>query len=102
MAGQAPHSAIAVLEKIDNNLRLVSLKELPLETFYTAVVGSVRRLNEAYAFEAGCLDKTGVGEGPYEEIRQFMRGMEGVTLTAQVKEDHVNLNVPKGEIYRKQ
>lgn len=36
---------------------------------------------------AGCLDKTGVGEGPYEKIKQFMRGMEGVTLTAQVKED---------------
>ena len=36
---------------------------------------------------AGCLDKTGAGEGPYEEIKQFMRGMEGVTLTAQIKED---------------
>jgi phage FluMu gp28-like protein len=47
----------------------------------------VRRLNEAYTFEAGCLDETGVGEGPYEEIRGFMRGMDGVTLTAQVKED---------------
>ncbi len=68
-------------------LRLVYLKELPLETSYTAVIGSVRRLNEAYAFAGGCLDKTGVGEGPYEEIKQFMRGMEGVTLTAQMKED---------------
>ncbi len=36
---------------------------------------------------AGCLEKTGVGEGPYEEIKQFMRGVEGVTLTARVKED---------------
>ena len=81
------HSAIAVLEKAGDDLRLVYLKELPLETPYTAVIGSVRRLNEAYAFAAGCLDKTGVGEGPYEEIKQFMRGMEGVTLTAQVKED---------------
>ncbi len=47
----------------------------------------MRRLNDAYAFAAGSLDETGVGEGPYEEIREFMRGMEGVTLTAQVKED---------------
>ncbi len=83
----ADHSVIAVLEKANDNLRLVYLKELPLETSYTAVIGSVRRLNEAYAFAAGCLDKTGVGEGPYEEIKQFMRGMEGVTLTAKVKED---------------
>ncbi len=83
----ADHSVIAVLRKEGDNLRLVYLRELPLETSYTAVIGHVRRLNEAYAFAAGCLDKTGVGEGPYEEIRQFMRGIEGVTLTAQVKED---------------
>jgi phage FluMu gp28-like protein len=81
------HSAIAVLEKIGDNVRLVYLKELPLMTAYTSVIGSVRRLHEAYAFTGGCLDKTGVGEGPYEEISQFMRGMEGVTLTGQIKED---------------
>jgi phage FluMu gp28-like protein len=81
------HSAIAILKKTGNDLRLVYLKELPLETSYTTVIGSVRRLNETYAFAGGCLDKTGVGEGPYEEIKQFMRGMEGVTLTAQTKED---------------
>ena len=63
------------------------LKEFPLETPYTAVIGTARRLNEAYRFAAGCLDKTGVGEGPFEGIRGFMRGIDGVTLTAQVKED---------------
>ncbi len=83
----ADHSAIAILEKVDDNLRLVYLKELPLETPYTTVIGTVRRLNEAYAFAAGCLDKTGVGEGPYEEIKQLMREMEGVTLIPQMKED---------------
>ncbi len=81
------YSAIAVLEKTNDNLRLVYLNELPLETPYTAVIGTVRRLYDAYAFAAGCLDKTGVGEGPYEEIKQFMRTMEGITLTAQMKED---------------
>jgi phage FluMu gp28-like protein len=83
----ADHSAIAILEKVGEDLRLVYLNELPLETSYTSVIGMVRRLHEAYAFAAGCLDKTGVGEGPYEEIKGFMRGMEGVTLTAQAKED---------------
>ena len=58
-----------------------------------------------YAFAGGCLDKTGVGEGPYEEIKQFMREMEGITLTAQVKEDlmdklklvlrHGSLTIPR-------
>jgi phage FluMu gp28-like protein len=101
------HSAIAILEKTDDDLCLVYLKEFPLETPYTTVIGSVRRLSEAYPFAAGCLDKTGVGEGPYEEIRGFMRGIQGVTLTAQVKEDvmgrlklameHGELTLPRDE-----
>ena len=97
----ADHSAIAVLEKSDDGLRLVYLKEFPLETPYTAVIGTARRLNETYHFEAGCLDKTGVGEGPYEEIRGFMRGIVGVTLTAQVKEDvmgRLKLAMEHGEL----
>jgi phage FluMu gp28-like protein len=95
------HSAIAVLERVKEGLRLVYLKELPLQTPYTAVIGTVRRLHEAYAFAAGCLDKTGVGEGPYEEIRQFMRGIEGITLTAQMKEDvmgKLKLAIEHGEL----
>ncbi len=83
----ADHSAITILEKNDEDLRLVYLKEFPLETPYTAVIGTVRRLNESYQFAAGCLDKTGVGEGPCEEIRLFMREIEGITLTAKMKED---------------
>ena len=83
----ADHSAVAVLEKIESGLRVVYLKEFPLETSYTTVIGTVKRLNEAYSFCAGCVDQTGVGEGPYEEIKQFTRVIEGVTLTAPVKED---------------
>ncbi len=97
----ADHSVVAILEKLNNNLRLVYLKEFPLDTPYTAVIGAVRRLNEAYAFSAGCLDKTGVGEAPYEEIRQFLRAMEGVTLTASAKEDilgKLKLALEKGKL----
>jgi phage FluMu gp28-like protein len=83
----ADHSVIAILQKLDEELRLIYLHEFPLETSYASVIGTVRILNEAYAFEAGCLDQTGVGEAPYEEIRGFMRTMEGVTLTGPVKED---------------
>ena len=42
---------------------------------------------KAYRFSAGYLDQTGVGEGPYEEIKQFMPTITGVTLTAPMKED---------------
>jgi phage FluMu gp28-like protein len=102
----ADHSAIAILKKLGDELRLVYTKEFPLETPYAAVIGTVRRLNEAYAFEAGYLDQTGVGEGPYEEVKRFMRAMEGITLTAPAKEDvmgklrlameHRDLTLPSG------
>jgi phage FluMu gp28-like protein len=83
----ADHSAIAVLQRFEDELRLVYLKEFPLDTPYTAVIGTVRTLKEAYHFTAGYLDQTGVGEGPYEEIKQFMPAIKGVTLTAQMKEN---------------
>jgi phage FluMu gp28-like protein len=83
----ADHSAVAILQKLDDQLRLVYVKEFPLDTPYTAVIGTVRRLNEAYGCTGGCLDQTGVGEGPYEEIKQFMPAIKGVTLSASVKED---------------
>jgi phage FluMu gp28-like protein len=103
----ADHSTIAILQKTGDDLRLVYLKEFKLETPYTAVIGWVKRLHDAYRFAGGCLDKTGVGEGPFEEITGFIRGMEGLTLTTQVKEDvmgrlklamqHGNLTLPRDE-----
>lgn len=84
---RADHSAVAILQKLEYRLRLVYLKEFPLDTPYTAVIGTVRRLNEAYGFTVGCLDQTGVGEGPCEEIRQFVPVIKGVTLSAPVKEN---------------
>ena len=83
----ADHSAIAILQRLDREIRLVYLKEFPFDTPYTAVIGTVRTLKETYHFTAGYLDQTGVGEGPYEEIKQFMPAMKGITLTAPVKED---------------
>ncbi len=97
----ADHSVIAIVERLDDGLRLVYLKEFPLDTPYTAVIGTVRRLNEAYAFSAGCHDQTGVGEAPYEEIIQFMRVIQGVTLTASAKEDilgKLRLALEKGKL----
>ncbi len=65
-AKHADHSAIAITEKLDGDLRLVYLKDFPLDTPHTAVIGTVKRLNETYAFAAGYLDQTRVGEGPFE------------------------------------
>jgi hypothetical protein len=82
------HSAIAILQKIsDDQIRLVYLKEFQLNTPYKDVIGWVRKLNDTYRLAGGCLDRTGVGEAPYEEIREFMPQIKGTTLTVQAKED---------------
>jgi phage FluMu gp28-like protein len=82
------HSAIVILQKIaDDQIRLVYLKEFQLGTPYRDVIGWVRRLNGSYRLTGGCLDRTGVGEAPYEEIREFMPQIKGTTLTVQAKED---------------
>ena len=81
------HSAIVILQKFaKDKIRLVYLKEFQLKTLYKDVITSVRKLNDTYHFNGGCLDKTGPGEAPHEEISSFMR-IEGVTLTAPMKED---------------
>ena len=100
------HSAIAIIqEQPDHSLRLVYLREFPLETPYTAVIGTIRRLNETYGFRGGQLDQTGVGEAPYEEIKQFAPAIKGITLTPRTKEDilgnllltmeHKDVTIPK-------
>ena len=82
------HSTIAILERTrEEERRLVYLKEFPLGTPYSAVIGTVKRLNAAYGFVCGYLDQTGVGEGPYEQIHQDVPTVRGITLTLQSKED---------------
>jgi phage FluMu gp28-like protein len=84
----ADHSVIAILQRTpQEELRLVYLKEFQLGTPYTAVIGTVKRLDEAYQFTGGYLDQTGVGEGPYEQIHVDVPMVRGITLTAQTKQD---------------
>jgi len=84
------HSAIAILQKIsDKQIRLVYVKEFPLNTSYTDVIEHVKNLHASYNFVAGCLDQTGVGEGLYDEIKKIMPQMQGTTLTASTKEDMI-------------
>ncbi|MGO9645042.1 MAG: terminase large subunit domain-containing protein [Candidatus Bathyarchaeia archaeon] len=81
------HAAVAILQKIaTNEIRLVYLKEFPLKTLYKVVIDSVQKLNNAYHFRGGGLDKTSVGVGLHEDISSFMH-IEGVPLTAPKKEE---------------
>jgi phage FluMu gp28-like protein len=82
------HSTIAITEELRNHsLRLVYLQEFQLETPYTTVIATIHTLQAAYKFRSGHLDQTGVGEAPYEQIREFAPTIRGITLTTRVKQD---------------
>jgi phage FluMu gp28-like protein len=83
---RADHSVLAVLEALEDQiLSLVYLKEFPLQTEYSTVIGWIRRLSESFGFRSVTLDQTGVGEAPVEDVRRFLRGAEGVILTSKMK-----------------
>lgn len=81
------HTAIAILHNTKNQQRLIYLREFQLKTPYKQVIEALKILNVAYNFTSGCLDKTGVGEAPYEEIQNFIPQLEGITLTIRTKEN---------------
>jgi len=80
------YSVFVVVQKINGQIRLVSLKEFSLETPYSHVIGFMVRANEKFCFRRILVDKSGVGEVVTEEIRnQGLMKMEGQSFTAQSK-----------------
>lgn len=82
------HSALALIKKESDILRLVGLKVFPLETEYVAILGFLRLVTERIQSVAKVLvDQTGVGEPFVEEARKNIRGIEGLVLTLPVKQE---------------
>ena len=80
------HSAVAVVKRERNSIKLVMAMEFPLETPYSHVIGFVVRANKKFCFRRILIDKSGVGEAVMEEIKaQGLTNAEGVTLSAQSK-----------------
>lgn len=83
---RADHSVIAVLEECEDHvLSLVYLKQFPLQTEYSTVIGWIMRLSKSFGFRSVTLDQTGVGEAPVEDVRRVLRDAEGVILTNKMK-----------------
>jgi phage terminase large subunit-like protein len=80
------YSVFVVAQKINNKIQLVFLKEFPLETPYSHVIGFMVRANEKFRFRRILVDKSGVGEVVTEEIKsQGLMNTEGQSFTAQSK-----------------
>lgn len=82
------YSALVVLKRESEVLKLVYLYQFPLETQYTQVIGHLVRANQKFQFLSVFVDQTGVGEPLLEEIHsQGLSCVEGVTFTIQTKEE---------------
>ena len=82
------YSALIVLRRESEVLKLVYLWQFPLETPYSQVIGYLVRANQKFQFRKVFVDQTGVGEPVLEEIQnQGLACVEGVTFTIQTKEE---------------
>jgi len=81
------HSVVALLKEENELLRLVFLKQFPLGTPYSDIVGFTQRLNQKFDIAKGCVDQSAIGESLLEEIRGFAPQIDGLAFTAKVKQD---------------
>lgn len=80
------YSAVAVVKREEDLVKLVFLKEFPLETPYSHVIGWIVRAERRFGFRKILVDKSGVGEAVMEEIKmQGLKNAEGESFSAQSK-----------------
>lgn len=80
------YSAVAIVKREEDLVKLVFLKEFPLETPYSHVIGWIVRAEPRFGFRKILVDKSGVGEAVMEEIKaQGLKNAEGESFSAQSK-----------------
>jgi phage FluMu gp28-like protein len=81
-------SAVAVVSRAEDQVRLVGLKVFPLETEYVAIVGFLKLISERVKHvHRFLIDQTGVGEPFVEEAKHSIQGIEGLVLTMAAKQE---------------
>ena len=80
------HSAIAIVQKDADTLKLVYKHEFPLQTSYTEVIATTARANQQFHLQKLLIDQSGIGEPILEALReQGIQNAEGATLTQDTK-----------------
>jgi phage terminase large subunit-like protein len=80
------HSALAIVQKDTETLKLVYTHEFPLETSYTEVIATTARTNTQFHLQKLLADQTGIGEPILEELQnQGIANAEGAKLTQDAK-----------------
>ncbi len=79
------HSVLVVLQKTSETLKLVYLRQFPLETPYTEVIATAARMNQQFHLQKLLVDQTGIGEPILEALNEQGLPAEGETLTQDIK-----------------
>jgi len=79
------HSAIAIIRREAETLKLVYTREFPLGTSYTEVIATTARANQQFHLRKLLTDQTGIGEPILEALQQQGIAAEGATLTQDMK-----------------
>lgn len=86
------YSVVVLLrEQEEQRIKLVLLRQFPLGTMYTEVVGFIGRLHQKFDIAKGLVDQSAVGESLVEEIREFTSQIDGLTFTLKTKQDMMTL-----------
>ncbi len=79
------YSAIAIIQKTNEVLKLVYTHQFPLETPYTEVIATTNRIHQQFHLQKLLIDQTGIGEPILEALKEQNIPAEGATLTQDTK-----------------
>jgi hypothetical protein len=79
------HSALAVVQREAETLKLVYTHEFPLETSYTQVIATATRANTRFHLQKLLADQSGIGEPILGELQTEGITAEGAKLTQDTK-----------------
>ena len=82
------YSVIAIVKKVGDVIQLVFLKEFPLETPYSHVIGFIVRAEQKFRFRKVLIDRSGVGEAVLEELKD-LPNVEGASFSVEKKAEYL-------------
>lgn len=95
------HSALAIIQREKDTLKLVYTHEFPLETPYTQVIAHTTRANTQFKLQKLLADQTGIGEPILENLQTEGTPAQGATLTQDTKAEiltHLKLTMQQNRL----
>jgi phage terminase large subunit-like protein len=95
------HSALAIVQREKDTLKLVYTHEFPLETPYTQVIAHTTRATKHFKLRKLIADQTGLGEPILEQLQTEGTPAEGAKLTQDTKTEiltHLKLTMQQNRL----